>query len=298
MLRRFLRHPVREFFQARLGVRFETADTGGDEREPFAVDSLGRFAMADTLLRAALRSEGSAVAAIDDAAAKLQRSGALPMGGFAAPVRADLEAIAGAVYGRFVVERRAWPHEAGKREIRIEVDGMAIEDWLADLRGNDQGQLAAFLLSPSNVLDADGGPRAHRLVMPWVDHLVAQAAGLAVVTRYIGPDATIVLEPLAADDAMAMLLTLVRAWREGMARPRPVAVKTALAWLNARSPEEAPQAARATYEATHERTYGELDGDPYLLRAYPDFASLMQAGFADCLDPYRDFLGTLRVEVS
>ena len=25
-------------------------------------------------------------------------------------------------------------------------------------------------------------PRAHRLVMPWVDHLVAQAAGLSVVT--------------------------------------------------------------------------------------------------------------------
>ena len=298
VLRRFLRHPVREFFQARLGVRFDVADAGGDEREPFAVDSLGRFAMADTLLRAALRSEGGASQAIDDAAAKLQRSGVLPMGGFAAPVRVDIEAVASAVYGRFVTERRTWPHAAGKREVSIELDGVTIEDWLADLRADDEGRLAAFLLSPSNVLDAEGIPRAHRLVMPWVDHLVAQAAGLGVVTRYIGPDATIVLEPLAADDAMSMLAALVRAWREGMDKPRPVAVKTALAWLRARSPEEAPHAARAAYEATHERAHGELDGDAYLLRAFPDFASLIEAGFAECLTPYRDFLGALRVEVA
>jgi exodeoxyribonuclease V gamma subunit len=298
LLRRFMRHPVREFFQARLGVRFETSDAGGDEREPFAVDSLGRFAMADTLLRAALRSEGAATQAIDDAAATLQRSGALPMGAFAAPVRADIEAVAGAVYGRFVAERRMWPHDAGKREIRIEVDNITIEDWLADLRADDDGRLAAFLLSPSNVLDADGTPRAHRLVMPWVDHLVAQAAGLSVTTRYIGPDATIVLGPLPVEDALVMLTTLVRAWRAGMDTPRPVAVKTALAWLRAPSPEEAPRAACATYEATHDRAHGELDNDPYLLRAFPDFASLLEAGFADCLDPYRDFLGALRVEVS
>jgi exodeoxyribonuclease V gamma subunit len=95
-----------------------------------------------------------------------------------------------------------------------------------------------------------------------------------------------------------MLTTLVRAWRAGMDTPRPVAVKTALAWLRAPSPEEAPRAARATYEATHDRAHGELDNDPYLLRAFPDFASLLEAGFADCLDPYRDFLGALRVEVS
>ncbi|MET0934883.1 MAG: exodeoxyribonuclease V subunit gamma [Luteibacter sp.] len=296
VLRRFLRHPVREFFQARLGVRFDGGDVAGDEREPFAVDSLGRFAMADILLRAALRSESSAAHAIDDAAARLQRSGLLPMGGFADPVRADVVSVASAVFGRFVAERRAWPHDAGKREIRVEVDGLVIEDWLADLRADDEGRLAAFLLSPSNVLDADGAPRAHRLVMPWVDHLVAQACGLAVLTRYIGPDATIALDPIGRGDALAMLSTLVRAWREGMGSPLPVAVKTALAWLGASAEGEAPQVARAMYEAAHDRAHGERDGDPYLLRAYPDFSTMVSAGFAQWLGPYRDFLGALRVE--
>ncbi|MET0255235.1 MAG: exodeoxyribonuclease V subunit gamma, partial [Luteibacter sp.] len=295
VLRRFLRHPVREFFQARLGVRFEVADIAGDDLEPFAVDALGRFAMTDTLLRAAIHDGRDAAGAIEAAAARLQRSGLLPMGGFAAPVRRDISATAAAVFGRFVTERRAWPHDAGKREIRVEAAGVVIEDWLADLRANEAGDLASFLFSPSNVLDADGGPRAHRLVMPWIDHLVAQAAHLAVETRYVGPDATIVLAPIPFDIATAMLTTLLRAWREGMRTPLPVAVRTALAALAA--PEEGMlSAARLAYEGQHDRTRGEVDGDPYLTRAWPDFESIERAGLVDWLQPYRDFIGALRVE--
>ncbi|MET0616527.1 MAG: exodeoxyribonuclease V subunit gamma [Luteibacter sp.] len=295
VLRRFLRHPVREFFQARLGVRFEVADIAGDDLEPFAVDALGRFAMTDTLLRAAIHDGRDAAGAIEAAAARLQRSGLLPMGGFAAPVRRDISATAAAVFGRFVMERRAWPQDAGKREIRVEAAGVVIEDWLADLRANEAGDLVSFLLSPSNVLDADGGPRAHRLVMPWIDHLVAQAAHLAVETRYVGPDATIVLAPIPFDIATAMLTTLLRAWREGMRTPLPVAVRTALAALA--TPEEGMlPAARLAYEGQYDRTRGEVDGDPYLTRAWPDFESIERAGLVDWLQPYRDFIGALRVE--
>src|SRR5206468_12371776 len=43
VLRRFLRHPVREFFQSRLGVRFDAAEVATDELEPFAIDGLRRF---------------------------------------------------------------------------------------------------------------------------------------------------------------------------------------------------------------------------------------------------------------
>ncbi|SEO83554.1 DNA helicase/exodeoxyribonuclease V, gamma subunit [Luteibacter sp. UNC138MFCol5.1] len=297
VLRRFLRHPVREFFQSRLGVRFDIADVAADDLEPFAIDGLGRFAMTDMVLRAAIRGEGPASVSIAGAAARLQRSGLLPMGAFAAPVRRDIETTAGIVVGRHAAERRAWPHDAGKREIRLEVAGVVLEDWLADLHADASGRLASLLLSPSAVLGDDGTPKAHRLVAPWVDHLVAQAAGVALETRYIGPDATIVLDAMDADHARRMLDTLVRAWREGMRMPLPVAVRTALAALGAPA-DEARTAARHAYEGVHERTRGEVDGDPYLSRAWPDFAALERAGFDRWLQPYRDLLAALRVEAA
>ncbi|MGF6712129.1 exodeoxyribonuclease V gamma subunit [Luteibacter sp. W1I16] len=296
VLRRFLRHPVREFFQSRLGVRFDAVEAATDELEPFAIDGLDRFSMTDAVLRAAIHTEGDAGSSIDAATARLQRSGLFPMGGFAGPVRREIEATATTVFARFTAERRAWPLDAGKREVRIEAAGIVIEDWLADLRADREGRLAAFLLSPSNVLDNEGTVHAHRLVMPWVDHLVAQAAGLALETRYIGPDATAILAPIDATHAMAMLETLVRAWLEGMRAPLPVAVRTALAALATASPDEAAAAARRTYDGVHERSRGEVDGDPYLLRAYPDFVTLEQAGFERWLQPYRDVVGCLRVE--
>ncbi|WP_246058764.1 exodeoxyribonuclease V subunit gamma [Luteibacter pinisoli] len=294
-LRRFLRHPVREFFQGRLGVRFELPDVASEALEPFALGGLDRFTMTDTVLRAALREEQPSQLAISGATTRLQRSGKLPMGGFAAPIRRELEEGAAAVYGRYVAERRRWPVEADKFEVRVACAGVVIEDWLAGLRANEAGDLAALLVSPSGVLDAEGRPLAHRVVMPWVDHLVAQAAGHAVETRYIGPDGTIVMRPLATDQARAALETLVRAWREGMATPLPVAMKAALAWIAA-DERDAESAARRAYSPADDFSRGEVDGDPYLARAWPDFDRMLSAGFAHHLQPYMDLCAALRVE--
>jgi exodeoxyribonuclease V gamma subunit len=295
-LRRFLRHPVREFFQARLGVRFELPDVASEALEPFALDGLDRYTMTDAVLRAALRETQSSGTAIAAATARLQRSGMLPMGGFAGPVRRELEEGAAAVYGRYVAERRRWPVEAEKYEVRLSIEGIRIEDWLAGLRANAEGALAALLVSPSGVLDTEGRPLAHRVVMPWVDHLVAQAAGFAVETRYIGPDGTIVMEPMERHAAIEALGTLLRAWRAGMSRPLPVAMKTALAWIAAGDDEAAEAAARRTYAPADEFARGEVDGDPYLARAWPDFDTLLAAGFVNQLGIFRTFRSALKVE--
>ncbi|WP_232309557.1 exodeoxyribonuclease V subunit gamma [Luteibacter yeojuensis] len=296
-LRRFLRHPVREFFQARLGVRFDVPDVASEALEPFAIGGLDRFTMTDVLVRAALRDEPAAEAAIGRATARLQRSGLLPMGGFAAPVKRDLEKAAVAVHQRVVAERARWPVEAGKYEVRVACDGVVIEDWLAGLRANAQGQLAALLVSPSSVLDDKQQPLAHRVVMPWVDHLVAQVAGHAIETRYIGPDATIVMRPMPPAAADAALRTLVRAWREGMCRPLPVAVKAALGWLGERH-GDAEASARRAYGPGDDFARGEVDGDAYLARAWPTFDAMLAAGFEHHLAPYQHLLAALEVEAA
>ncbi|TCV94902.1 DNA helicase/exodeoxyribonuclease V gamma subunit [Luteibacter rhizovicinus] len=300
VLRRFLRHPVREFFNLRLGVRFDLDDVGNDDIEPFVANGLDRHTMADTLLRAALRGDAAtAEAAIADAATALRRQGVLPLAGFATPVLRDIEATATAVHARYLTACRAWPNDAGKRELRVVVGDVVIEDWLADLRSSAANELASFILSPSSVLDTEGKPKWHRLLAPWVDHLVAQAAGMALQTRFIGPDATVVLDPVDTDMARAMLQTLIAAWREGMRGPLPVAAKTALAWVAAERPDD-PQsgrdAARATYESSSDWRRGEVDDDPYLIRSYPDFTSLDRAGLSRWLAPYRDVFDIARVE--
>ncbi|MGE7136050.1 exodeoxyribonuclease V subunit gamma [Luteibacter sp. NPDC031894] len=298
-LRRFLRHPVREFFNSRLGVRFDAAEVASDDNEPFSLGGLDRFGMVDMLLRAALRGEGDPVIAIENASARLQRSGVLPMGGFADMARHALEEAALAVHTRYVAERARWPAEAGKRELSVAVDGLVVEDWLAGLRSDDEGRLVSLRASPTAVIDKDGHPVAHRLIEPWVEHLVAQAAGIHVETRYVGPDGTIVMPPLNGEIARGYLLRVVQMWREGMRRPLPVALRTALAWLG-EDEYKAEAAARTAYgpAAPGTRVPGEVDNDAYLRRAFPQFAALLGNGFVDWLPAYADFLGVLRVEAA
>jgi exodeoxyribonuclease V gamma subunit len=297
-LRRFLRHPVREFFNSRLGVRFDTAEAASDDNEPFSLGGLDRYGMIDALLRAALRQEDRDPATtIATASARLQRSGVLPMGGFADMARRTLEEAALAVHTRYVAERARWPIDAGKRELSVSIDGLVIEDWLAGLRTDGDDHLVSLRASPTAVVDKEGRPAAHRLVEAWVDHLVAQAAGIAVETRYVGPDGTIVMPPLSVDTAHAHLLRVVRMWREGMRRPLPVALRTALAWLG-EDEAKAEAAARTVYgpASPGTRVPGEVDNDAYLRRTFPQFGALLGNGFVDWLPAYADFLGALRVE--
>ncbi len=299
-LRRFLRHPVREFFNSRLGVRFDVAEAAADDNEPFSLGGLDRYGMTDILLRAALReTESDPLAAIGAASARLRRSGVLPMGGFADMAAQTLEEGALAVHARYVAERARWPVDAGKRELSVAIDGLFIEDWLTGLHADDNGRLAALRASPTAVLDKDGRPLAHRMVEPWVEHLVAQAGGFAVETRYVGPDATVVIPPLPLDSAHVALMRVVRMWREGMCRPLPVALRAALAWL-AEDEARAETAARLAYGPAVPGSLvpGEVDKDAYLRRAYPSFGALLAAGFVDWLPAYAEFLAALQVEAA
>jgi exodeoxyribonuclease V gamma subunit len=298
-LRAFLRHPVREFFNSRLRVRFDVAEAASDDNEPFALGGLDRYGMIDALLHTALREGGDAATAIRAASAALERSGVLPMGGFARMARDTLEEAALAVHARYVAELARWPADAGKREVALAIDGVVIEDWLAGLRANAEGHLVSLRASPTAVVDRDGRPAAHRLVETWVEHLVAQAAGIAVETRYVGPDATVAMPPLDTAAAHAHLGRVVRMWREGMRRPLPVALRTAFAWLG-EDEQKAEAAARAAYGPSGPGSHvpGEVDRDTYLRRAFPHFGALMAAGFVDWLPPYADLLGALRVEAA
>jgi len=65
----------------------------------------------------------------------------------------------------------------------------------------------------------------HRLIRPWVNHLVACARGLPLSTALVASDDTLLLAPLEPSSAQDILGDLLLAWHVGMAKPLPSRLK-------------------------------------------------------------------------
>ena len=111
------------------------------------------------------------------------------------------------------------------------------------------------------------------LIRHWVAHLAAHLAGEPITTLVISPVGQVELAPLTSDVAEAYLTELLAARDVGMRRPLPLAVRTAFCWLKGGD----AYAAAKTYEGTYGKK-GEVETDPYLARAYPDFDALCASG--------------------
>ena len=148
---------------------------------------------------------------------------------------------------------------------------VVLQDWLEHLRHGPEGSPIWLNLKPSRLLqDARKGVvRADALLVPWVRSLAAAASGVAVQGLLVGRDATLHFAPLPHDGARETLGQLLQVWREGMAGPLPLALRTALAHV-------AGGDAARTYEGGF-RQAGEA-ADPSLARFYPDFEALTEDG--------------------
>jgi len=178
---------------------------------------------------------------------------------------------------------QAWPEPVNhihdlSLSFVINEQNLILEDWLGGLRRNAEGQLAQILYRP-NAICTDKQPKWHTLISAWLNHLAAGAQGLAVQTFVVGADTCLSWPPLAAPQAQQHLQELVSAWYLNCQQPLPLACKTGFAWLEkiADSPEKAISAAQACYLGGFASS-GEVS-NPYLARAYPDFADLYSESF-------------------
>lgn len=288
----FLKEPVKAFFRQRLNVSFDKLALAREDQEPFALDGLEQWILQDELIRAqsavvmaAEEDGGLGDPALDglleqtrqQRLMRIRRRGELAGGGFgdimAGALVAPMEEL-------FIAYREAlaeWPTRIeSELEIRhaIDLDGARLEftDWLGGLRVNHLGERGRVVLESSDLVK-DRHYRGDKLVRHWVHHLALQLDGAPLTTRVISKVGAVRLPPLPADEAAGHLDTLLSAWAVGMRRPLPLAIKTAFVWLN--KGDEA--AARRAYEGT-ENTSGEVLNDPYLRRAYPDYAALTRTG--------------------
>ena len=272
-LQDFLRNPVRQFHRLRLKLYLqETAAPPADD-EHFSLDGLQIYGLRDALLQAALAEPEHAVAhqQLEDQAARLQRSGLLPLSGFGDLHRAALLEPMSALLEARAHLRSLWP-EALSSPVALDVqhNGLQVTGWLTNLQRNTAGELLALRVQVSNVGVAPKNRRWHHLMRPWVSHLMASACGVQLHTALLGCDGGLRLAPLPQADALRALHDLLDIWRRNLEQPLPLAPKTACAYLLNEADEEGRKAYDGSYQGP-----GERDESPDLRRYFTDYAALV-----------------------
>ncbi|WP_024696320.1 exodeoxyribonuclease V subunit gamma [Pseudomonas syringae] len=272
----FLRNPVKHFFSQRLKIYFEVAEAPLADEEPFVLDALERYGLSDSLLNAAMAQPDNIDSALQAQANKLQASGLLPLAGFGTCMQQELIEPLPDVLRRYQDVLTLWPEPLSSAlPISFSHGGVSIDSWLGALHRNAQGELLLVTVIP-NSIGSKKTRKWHRLIRPWVNHLVACACELPLSTALVASDETLMLAPLEKDAAVTTLNHLLTAWLRGMQQPLPVAVKTAFAWLG-QPLDKAETAARKAYEGDGQTTDGERRESTALARQYPDFDALMDS---------------------
>ncbi len=280
-LSRFLKAPVKAFCQSSLKLSFAADDSASEDDEPFGPDRLQAYTQSQALLD---ELQNQAPADIGDffrqQRASLAGRGQLPLAGFAQAAFAEIAYPANRVWRQYQGLAEQWPIALEAHRIELSVtlpDGIDVllSAALSRLRLNHAGRHGLLHLSAQTLLK-NKTPQYHKLISPWLQHLLACAEGLAAQSLVIGADHTLEIAPIRQAEALNLLKQLIQAWHAGLQNPLPVACRTAFVWLNA-APEAALQAAQSQYEGD-DRTAGEVAYDVYLARFFPTFADLYPAG--------------------
>jgi len=243
---------------------------------------------------AAAEARQAVASRLADELDRLAEQGQLPLAGFgphaantlAAPLtdllaryRAQLERYdAGVlpVQELSVSAARTEPPGSGTPALALEddVDGVRLSGW--DAVGSQPPSARIQLVSGK--LHEGRGYKWHSLVRHWVDHLALQAVAPQAATVLVSQTGDLVLAPLPAGEARALLADLLDAWAQGMREPLPVSCKSAFAWLAAGpEPERRLRDAATAYDGSFGLA-GEAERSPELARAYPRFADLAATG--------------------
>ncbi|MGI4858227.1 MAG: exodeoxyribonuclease V subunit gamma, partial [Janthinobacterium lividum] len=313
----FVADPVRAFFRLRLNVSFETVDPVSEDQEPFALDALENWRLQDELIQAqvsALEDDAPREAALAVQLERIGLRGELPAAHFARAVGAKLMEPMDKLFNEYREALANWPDLAPDEpveyiepaavvaaaavnvaadDVSAPVPALHLSDWLGGWRRNAAGERGRVLLESSGLV-RKGAYRRDKLIPFWITHLAGHLCGEPLTTVIVSKAGTVTLPRLTQPQVQSYWGALLAAWREGMTRPLPLAVRSGFVWLEKGGTAQADggagdagnahvaarEAARDSYEM-HDPDYGrfgELESNPYLMRAYPDFDALWSDG--------------------
>lgn len=212
-LQRFWRHPVRAFFQQKLGIYFQVEDAELPETEPFSLEPLDSFLLNQRLLNVLIEQEDTEALFL-----RYRASGALPFGAFGEVLWEKRLADISTLAQRVIAERQT----ARPLEVNLQVDNLCLTGWLPDVQ--DDGLLR---WRASRLKVADG-------LQLWIEHLLWSAMGGRGESRMYGRENTEWrFSEMSEDQARYYLTELVVGYRRGMMEPLMLLSQSGGAWLAA-----------------------------------------------------------------
>ncbi|KGA35836.1 exonuclease V subunit gamma [Pectobacterium brasiliense] len=235
-LKRFYRHPVRAFFQLRLGVSFMLHSDELLDEEPFVVDSLNRYQLNSELLNT-LINEGDT----EKLYRRARAAGGLPYGAFGEiywqEQQQEMAQLAARVRDELTLSLSV------SREVDILLDGVRVSGWLNQVQPD-----GLLRWRPGTLSMKDG-------ITLWLEHLAYCATGGQGESRLYGREETAWrFAALPEAQAREHLAVMLDGYRQGMSKPLLLLNKAGSAWLaecydresdSLRSDEEAQNKARA-----------------------------------------------------
>lgn len=313
---RFVRRPVEQFFAQRFKVYLRPQGELLVDDEPFSLDALQTHGLKAALLHAGSADDSAPLAAMHAEAKRMQRSGELPVQEFGSQLvdelvdllQVQLTAYKTRMAGLSEAEGTILPLDMPAEPVQADDAGLTGQTLSCD--DVQDGMIPGLRARPGGLhLDGEDmavrpqlaigalkkGPnwRWSRLLRPLFDHVLLHAAGGSASTEIYGEDGWARVPPMEREDAMQQLRLWLQLWCEGMRRPLPVAFDTAMAWLEERgkgkTEEQCREAARKVYESGYQYM-GEGEREVVLRREYPEFTTLLKAGFESCCEPFYQVL--------
>ncbi|MGL9733464.1 MAG: exodeoxyribonuclease V subunit gamma [Symbiopectobacterium sp.] len=214
-LKGFYRHPVKTFFQSRLGVDFLLQNDELLDEEPFALDNLSRYQLNAQLLNT-LITHGDA----DELLHRARAAGKLPYGAFGElywhKQRQEMQALADSV--------SAECDAAGMTNLELDMmlDGVRLSGWVMQVQRD-----GLLRWRPARLGMKDG-------VALWLDHLAYCLAGGSGESRMYGREDTAWrFAAVSVEEAQRQMAHMIEGYQQGMNAPLLLLHQSGGAWLQA-----------------------------------------------------------------
>ncbi len=297
----FISDPVRSFFQQRLKVFFNGADTAASDDEAFVLDGLSQWQLQQQLSAVLEQKVRQQPHWNEEQCNQLMQqllhshfaSAGLPVGAAGILIRRQLAAQLPEQLQRLSARLAlsVTPQRDFQRFqfVSAQYSGLQLGDWLKQLRLDAQGQYWQVRFH-SEALQKDNIWQCRPLLAPYLAALLSASAGQPVRQYIVAPDADLCLPPISPPQAQQILAVLLERYVQGLTEPLPFALRLASAFLQSKNDERQLQKLQQMYEGSG-FSIGLLQQNAYLRRAYGSFAEFWQPELSPQLA--EDLLGPL-----